>query len=310
MNSESSEMIELARSSVQTWECDQMGHMNVQFYLERAEEAHTALAAALGLGPRYMRQNNAVLAPIDQHMRFLKELRAGAPFTIHGGVAVIEKRVINSYVEMRHALTGVPCATFFTAHKLAERDTREAKTLPGWAIERAASFRVVAPEHGRPRGLVLGAPRPTPLLRDADTSKLLPTFQGQVLPQHCDRAGFMLSRHYMARVSDAIPNLIGQMHGADRSSDARIGGAALEYRFVYRRAAQDGDVIAIRSGLKAVGAKTCTWCHWVFDLDTGDSVATTEAIAVSMDMASRKAVEIPPEMRAELEARIVPGLSV
>ncbi len=29
-------MIELARSSVQTWECDQMGHMNVQFYVEKA----------------------------------------------------------------------------------------------------------------------------------------------------------------------------------------------------------------------------------------------------------------------------------
>ena len=53
------EMIEVARSAVQTWECDQMGHMNVQFYVAKAEEGMTALAAALGLSPRAQRSDLA-----------------------------------------------------------------------------------------------------------------------------------------------------------------------------------------------------------------------------------------------------------
>lgn len=303
-------MIDLARSSVQTWECDQMGHMNVQFYLERASEANGVLAAAIGLGPRYLRQHNAVLTPIDQHIRFLKELRPGAPFVLKGGVAVIEKRVLHTYVEMQHSLTGEPSATFFSALAFADGPTRAPKTLPNWSLDRAQSFRVDVPEHGRPRGLALVAPRPSPMLRDADQLKLAHTFQGQVLTHQCDRDGAMTPRNYMARVSDAIPNLLGQVTGGDRSQSGRIGGAALEYRFVYRRPALDGDVIAIRSGLKSIGPKTYIWCHWLFDLDSGEAVATAEAVAVSMDLVERKAIPIPDALRAHLETMLVPDLSV
>ena len=69
------EMIEVARSSVQTWECDQMGHMNVQFYVAKAEEGMAALATALGLGHHVQRENGTVLVAREHHIRFLRELR-------------------------------------------------------------------------------------------------------------------------------------------------------------------------------------------------------------------------------------------
>ena len=69
-------MIELARSSVQTWECDQMGHMNVQFYVEKACDALAAFGAGLGLGPRALAHQGQVLEPADHHIRFLRELQA------------------------------------------------------------------------------------------------------------------------------------------------------------------------------------------------------------------------------------------
>ena len=116
-------------------------------------------------------------------------------------------------------------------------------------------------------------------------------------------------RHYMGRVSDAIPNLIAQTRGEDRST-SRIGGAALEYRFVYRTPAREGDLLVLKSGLKSVAGKTYVWCHWLFDAETGESIATAEAVAISMDLVERKAIEIPPDMRANLERLIIPGLSV
>ena len=43
-------MIETAMGSAQTWECDAMGHMNVQFYIARATDGLAAIGLALGLG--------------------------------------------------------------------------------------------------------------------------------------------------------------------------------------------------------------------------------------------------------------------
>ena len=63
-------MIETVRSSVQTWECDQMGHMNVQFYVARETEGIAALSGALGLRPLSSGLTQAMLIPHEQHIRF------------------------------------------------------------------------------------------------------------------------------------------------------------------------------------------------------------------------------------------------
>ena len=39
--------IEVWRGCVNTWECDEMGHLNVRFYVARAMEGLVGLAAAL-----------------------------------------------------------------------------------------------------------------------------------------------------------------------------------------------------------------------------------------------------------------------
>jgi acyl-CoA thioester hydrolase len=150
--------------------------------------------------------------------------------------------------------------------------------------------------------------RPAPTLAEAESLGLMTTFRGAVLPEHCDAHGYMLTRHYMGRVSDAIPNLIAQTRGEDRSTGT-TGGAALEYRFVYRMPAGEGDLLILKSGLRSVSSKTYIWCHWLFDAQSGECFATAEAVAVAMDLTTRKAIEIPSAMRAQLESLVVPGLS-
>ena len=41
--------MEVWRGGVNTWECDEMGHMNVRFYVANAMEGLVGLAAALGM---------------------------------------------------------------------------------------------------------------------------------------------------------------------------------------------------------------------------------------------------------------------
>jgi acyl-CoA thioester hydrolase len=303
------QMIEVARSSVQTWECDQMGHMNVQFYVAKAEEGMGSLATALGLGHHKQQEAGTALVAREHHIRFHRELRPGAAFTVHGGVLRALTEGIELYEEVRTVIGNEISATFYTRAEWCDHATRGGLPLPLTAVAKVAPLSIEMPPHGAPRGLEMTLPRPSPHLEDAESMGLITTYRGMVMPEYCDHAGFMTARHYMGRVSDAIPNLIAQTSGRDRSNSA-TGGAALEYRFVYRVPAREGDVLVLKSGLKSVGEKTYVWCHWLFDAESGDCVATAEAVAVALDLTTRKAIPIPPDMREGLEALVIPGLGV
>lgn len=304
------EMIEVARSSVQTWECDQMGHMNVQFYVEKAGSGLAALALALGLGPRNARNEGARLQVSDHHVRFLREQRPGAPFFLRAGVLEVRDFGLRVYEEMVSTVSGEPAATFIAEVQWVDDESREVKPLPAKAKAAAQALAVELPAHGAPRGLELYDPRPAPKLSDADAMGMVRTWQGEVDAARCDVQGFLTIRHFMGIVSDGIPNLLAQTSGSDRSKTPTVGGAALEYRFIYRRYPRTGDVLTLRSGLKQVGPKTYTWCHWLFDLETGEAVATAEAIAIALDLTTRKSIPIPDEMRANLETLVIEGLGV
>ncbi|MBO6635004.1 thioesterase family protein [Parvibaculum sp.] len=305
-----SEMIEVARSSVQTWECDQMGHMNVQFYVEKAGAGLAALSLALGLGPRVSRGEGARLFVRDHHVRFLREQRPGAPFFIRAGVLEVRDFGLRVYEEMVNTVSGEPAASFIAEVEWLDEETREMKPLPAKAKAAAKELVVELPVHGSPRGLEIYEPRPAPKLKEADAMGMVRTWQGEIETPQCDGQGFLTIRHFMGIVSDGIPNLLAQTSGADRSRTPTVGGAALEYRFVYRRHPRVGDVLTLRSGLKQVGPKTYTWCHWLFDLETGEAIATAEAVAIALDLTTRKAIPIPEEMRANLESLVIEGLGV
>ena len=111
----------------------------------------------------------------------------------------------------------------------------------------------------------------------------------------------------MARVSDGIGHFFQHLRGQRL---ANIGGAALEYRYVFHERPQLGDIIEVRSGLKGLGNKTSHICHWIFNVETGRCAATSEAVAVSFDLTTRKSIEIPPEAREIMQARVIPELSI
>ena len=72
-------MIELYRGSVNTWECDEMGHMNVRFYVAKQMEGLAILTHSLDLRQAFRPGNTSTLLPFDQHIRFMKEVHPGRP---------------------------------------------------------------------------------------------------------------------------------------------------------------------------------------------------------------------------------------
>lgn len=303
------ELIEVYRNSVNSWEADMMGHLNVQHYVAKAVEGLAVLGQVLGLPPALLREEGLRLLPTEQHIRFLREQRPGAPIRIMAGVLEASPERLRIYQEMRNTLSNDVAATFVSEVALTGRGDRKAVRFPAGVVTEADRYRVSLPEHGAPRGLALDPPRAAPTLAEAEANGMLPTYTGIVRGDMCEDDGRMATRAYMGVVSDSVPNLLAQIRREDRSRSG-IGGAALEYRFVYRRAPRQDDVIVLRTGIKDIASKAYTFCHWMFDRATGEAVATAEAVAVALDMEARKAIPIPEAMRAALEEATVPGLSV
>lgn len=304
-------MVERYLGSVQTWECDTMGHMNVQFYCARAWEAEQSLLADLGMGRRRREAEGLAVRTVDQHIRFHRELRAGAPFRVATGLAATGSDRLRVYHELQHAVGDTLATTLANDLVLVRRD-RPDSTLP-WPqdlLRAAEALRMEIPPHGQPRGLELGPPRPDPRLGDPIQRRMLPMQRGAVTLQECDEAGLLRPQGVMGRFSDGIPALLAGLLGWDRSSDPDSGGAALEYRIVVRRPVRAGDVLCSYSGIVALGGKPYTWAHWCFDAESGEAVATAINVGVHMDLRSRRATPLPERMREAFEAHIIEGLSV
>lgn len=303
-------MIEIGMGSVQVGECDVMGHMNVRHYVSRALEAVAWLGLEIGLGPAHAREHGLGLVPADQHIRFIRELPAGTPFSIHGAVVHHRGGTLRLYQEIRDAAAGAVAATIVTDAALADTKTGAPRPLPSSVIARAAALSGAVPDYAAPRGLHFEPPREPLSLERAVELGLHQVYKGSVEAAECNGHGLMRADGVIARIWAGVPNSPARRVRREGQPGGKLGSAALEYRLIYHRPIRAGDLLVGRSGLKAVGSKTTTWTHWLFDGESGAAVAAAEAVGISFDLTARKAVSMPDEVRRALEEIVVPGLSV
>src|SRR5262245_53808123 len=118
-------MIEVLRSAVNPWDCDVMGHLNVRHYTAHGVAGLAVLGLRIGLGPARLRTERRALRAFDQHLRFHRELRAGAGFVLHAGVLDADPNRVRVYQELR-MVGGEVAATMITELGLvaAESGTR------------------------------------------------------------------------------------------------------------------------------------------------------------------------------------------
>ena len=79
------------RGTVYPWHCDQMGHMNVMWYVGKFDEATWQLFAAAGITPSYLRTQQRGMVAVDQRLSYRGELYAGDVISVRS--AIIEFRV-------------------------------------------------------------------------------------------------------------------------------------------------------------------------------------------------------------------------
>lgn len=302
--------IELARDSVLPWECDRNDHLNMQFYVGRASNALSALGVVLGIGPQELVRRGQVLTEVETHIQFLRELRSGAPFAITGGIADANEQQLRVFLELMNVATGETSATFNSLVELRDADNFSRVAFDASILDRAMQVPAAVPAYGAPRGLKMIEPRPAPTLDEAVRIGMMPSYEGVARPADCDAHGRLKSRLYMAYVFGALSHIFAQLRTGEMQRNERRSGAAVEYRLVYRARPRAGAVLALRSGMSALGGKTFSHIHWLFDVESGECAATIEAVSVGLDLETREAIDMTPELRALYQAALIPGLTV
>lgn len=296
-----------------------MGHMNVRFYVAKQMEGLAIMAPALGLSRSFRPRSSATLLPVTQHIRYMKEIRPGRPIYMVGGVLDWSEDEVTLYQELRHTISDAPAAAFRTRVRHVEAQTLKAF---GWRDKTIAAFeslKVTPPDHTAPRSLDPDGPflSREEAMKDVPDNLGVPVIgRGCVPAEHCDTHGRMQPEHFIGRVSDSVPNLLTSWRedvaaAAEKSGEkVEQGAAVLEYLLNYRSWPKAGDILEVQTGLGRVTPKVHSFVHWISNPVTGKVYCTSEAVAVTFDLNTRKVIEANPDHMKLLEERVPRGLKV
>jgi acyl-CoA thioester hydrolase len=123
------------------------------------------------------------------------------------------------------------------------------------------------------------------------------TYRGVVYPWQMDHMDHMNVQFYTARFDEATWHFfaaLGMSTGYFKTN--RRGMAALEQRTLYKKELHAGALIRIASELLEAKAKTIRFVHRMYEIESGEEVATTELVGAHIDTDARKAVPFPEEI--------------
>ena len=289
---------EIWRGGVTPWQCDEMGHMNVQFYLANATEGMAALASLLGLPRAYAPGAPSTLLLREHHVRFLKEARPGAGLIMTGGVLAFDETEATLLQLLFHA-SGEPAAAI-TA-KVAHVTPRDMRPFP-WTRatrERIPALMIEQPDFAKSRSVSLDPVTTMASLEAADRLGMAIGASGAVTPQTSDVFGRMLPDQMLARVYATVGHILRRSQAAliegDPDLEARLGGAAVEYRAVYHAWPGPGDRLQMRSAHKELTPKYRRVIHWLLDPQSGRPWASAEMVSLFLDLKARRSLTLPEQ---------------
>ena len=123
------------------WQCDQIGHMNITWYVSKFDEANWNLFASVGITPSYLRDGKFGVAGVQQNITYKRELMAGDVIEIRTRILEIREKVIRFVHEMSNVETQEIAATCEITAVHMDRNTRKSSPFPD-AVRKAAEGRV------------------------------------------------------------------------------------------------------------------------------------------------------------------------
>lgn len=132
--------METYRGTVNQWELDHMGHMNVRFYVAKFDEGTWQLFGALGLTPEWLRSHSRGMAAVEQNIWYLTELTGGDLISIESRVLDVTAKAVRFRHEMIATATGEQAAATELVAVHIDTQARRAVPLPAFVRVRAAEL--------------------------------------------------------------------------------------------------------------------------------------------------------------------------
>ncbi|MCP5367334.1 MAG: acyl-CoA thioesterase [Hyphomicrobiales bacterium] len=116
------------KGSVYPWHCDQVGHMNVMYYVGKFDEATWNFFALLGMTRAFFRDQGRGMAALEQNIRYKRELLPGDTMEVRTRLTRIEGKKVHFSHSMVNCQTGEVAAEcdLFAVHV----DTALRKSCP------------------------------------------------------------------------------------------------------------------------------------------------------------------------------------
>ena len=139
--------IETYRGVVYPWNVDHVGHMNVQFYTARFDEATWHFLARLGLTPTFLRESGRAAVAADQRTQYRREVVAGTLLHVSTELLSVGRSSVRFVHRMFDSETGDEVASTELVGVYFDTARRASSALPDLVHERARAL--VAPEASR-----------------------------------------------------------------------------------------------------------------------------------------------------------------
>ena len=118
------------KGTVYPWHCDQMGHMNVMWYVGKFDEAIWHFFNDIGLKASVMRGENMGIVAAEQKLKYFKECLAGDIVSVKSSIISVSDKTMTIKHDMYLTETDEIAASSEIICIYFDKKLRRAKNLP------------------------------------------------------------------------------------------------------------------------------------------------------------------------------------
>lgn len=262
------------RSFVNTWECDENEHWNVQFYTRAFQHASEMFAIRMG------KTNPGARSAICRHIRYHRELHAARSLVVRSGLIGAGRLAGTIVHRLEDNESGMLSATAID---------HPAYRVNGLPLAECGDF-----EEALPRGIAAG-PDDT-----VDTAPLIE--DGTAIESHMSIAQAwemgaddeIMADRILSRFTDSAGHIWTHSgHSGGWLAQHNLGRVAVEMKVTRFQPIRASDALVLVSWLAERAEKTLLIQHQLQSAVTGTALAGGLVRALMMDLETRRAVALP-----------------
>lgn len=292
------------------WECDELGHLNMSFYLDKFEQARMGLFIRLGLVEAFRPDAFSTVRSRDIHIKYLAEARPGSPLRIESALIALHETTAEVGHIMYHR-DGRMAASLreIVEHVYLPENKRFA--WPSRLRNIADTHTDQMPAPARARNLSLDWDLPAPDAVALEALGVQDIGGGIFLTGDTLAAGHVPFSRLFRRITTTLGWYSGGWPEFADDEYMKNGGSAvvLEIRVHMPTLLRTGDLYHLRPAVVGADKYTRLIMHNVLNTITGECVASGYAAGGLFNLKTRKLTLATPDQIDTLMQAAVPSLA-